>query len=85
MMSALDQRRHDRALLAQVGEALYGDTWQSALSRALDVEPRAVRRWVSNQNVIPPGVWAQVRELIHKRRGGLMEAEQAVTRKVANV
>lgn len=44
--------------LAEAGQALYGAQWQSALSRALGVADRTVRRWAAN----PANVHNIVRE-----------------------
>jgi hypothetical protein len=41
----LDERSQQVALLSRIGEALYGDRWQTQLAKALD---RQMRRWVSN-------------------------------------
>jgi hypothetical protein len=51
------------ASLAKIGRALYGDRWQSELARALDVEDRTVRYWVSSQRAIPEGVEPTLRVL----------------------
>jgi hypothetical protein len=53
--------------LARVGTALYGPFWQSELGRAIDVDPRTVRRWASGEFNIPIGVWAELSALITER------------------
>ena len=45
------------ALLNRIGEALYGDRWQTQMSEALDVSDRTIRRWVAGDVKIPRGVW----------------------------
>ncbi len=54
------------ALLRRVGEALYGQRWQSALAIDLDVSDRTMRRWVAG-DPIPAGVWGELRDLVDAR------------------
>ncbi|WP_228129892.1 helix-turn-helix domain-containing protein, partial [Acinetobacter baumannii] len=35
--------------LRQAGEILYGTHWQSELARAIDVDPRRVRQWITRE------------------------------------
>jgi hypothetical protein len=39
-------------ILRDIGEALYGAKWQTSLARALDVDPRSVRYWLSGKHKI---------------------------------
>jgi len=47
-------------LLRQIGEQLYGRNWQTPLSAAIGVSDRSMRRWVSGDDDIPRGVWADI-------------------------
>ncbi len=60
----------NRDLLIDVGVALYGAQWQTQLADALGVADRTVRRWIAGQS-IPEGVRADLRALVHDRRGEL--------------
>lgn len=54
--------------LTVVGNALYGDQWQTALSRDLKLSsPRRLRAWLSGERKIPTGIWFDVVELLKKR------------------
>jgi hypothetical protein len=53
-----------REMLRQAGEALYGERWQSELSRAVSVSDRTMRRWVSDPYEIPGGVWNDIQQLL---------------------
>lgn len=55
------------SLLREAGELLFGDRWQAALAEALGVSDRTMRRWVSGENPIPDGAWADVLNLLRKR------------------
>ena len=48
---------NDIRLLNEVGSALYGESWQSALSADIAVSDRSVRRWANGTDQIPWGVW----------------------------
>ncbi len=44
------------ALLREVGEALDGPSWQTALAARLGVTVRTVQRWASGERGIPDGL-----------------------------
>jgi predicted transcriptional regulator len=53
-------------LLAEVGLALYGPQWQSALARDLGVSDRTIRRWAAGQEH-PPTVYDEMLKLVSGR------------------
>lgn len=53
--------------LAEVGRALYGAQWQSALSRALGVADRTVRRWAADPANVHDDVRVDLIPLIDAR------------------
>ena len=50
--------------LEQAGQLLYGDLWQSALARALNVDSRTVRRWLSGDSAIKQSISKEIDELL---------------------
>lgn len=56
-----------RKLLEEVGKVLYGEQWQSALARDLEVQPRTVQRWLAGDRDVPD-LGAELRALIQRRR-----------------
>lgn len=62
-MTASETRR----LLEEVGRAMYGDQWQTALSRDLSVSDRTLRRWASGASPTPHSVQATLRGLAERR------------------
>jgi len=58
-------------LLRRVGEALYGDQWQTPLSRELEVADRTVRRWLSGRMQPHPDITAYLYRLVCERRDAL--------------
>ncbi len=63
-------------LLREAGEALFGERWQSELSRALDVNDRTIRRWDSGEWEVPATLWKDLREVFRQR-----SAEMAAVRR----
>jgi hypothetical protein len=51
---------HESLLLRQVGEVLFGASWQTEFCRVASVSDRSMRRWASGQDPIPPGVWRDI-------------------------
>ena len=58
--------RSDLALLRQVGEALYGRTWQTELAAGLDVSVRQVQRFAAGA-AVAPAHWARLGNLLAHR------------------
>ena len=54
-------------LLHDVGEALYGPRWQTALAHDLGVSDRTMRRWATSTDDLPPGVWTDCHRLMIER------------------
>lgn len=71
-------------LLRQIGEALFGDRWQTQLSRALDVSDRTVRRWLAGEPP-KPGVAANLRRLLQDRVQALGDQVLKIDRALAAV
>lgn len=57
---------------AEGSRALFGPTWQSAISNFLEVSPRTIRRWVAGKADVPNFVVVVLRNLSdvqHHARG----------------
>lgn len=54
-------------LLVELGKALYGQQWQSALARDLSVADRTVRRWVAGTSEVPAGLYVDLLRLTQER------------------
>ncbi len=67
--SALDHaKNYGPAELEAAGKALFGDRWQTALSRSLGLsDARRVRQWMAKERPIPVGVWADICGLLRQR------------------
>lgn len=46
-----------------LGASLWGSQWQTAMSKALGVNPRTVRRWAAGDRAIPGPAIAALRAL----------------------
>ena len=55
--------------LRLAGEVLFGDRWQTDMSRELGLtDARRIRQWLSGDRPIPVGVWADVCGLLRQRQ-----------------
>lgn len=61
-----DARDKAHGLLAQCGEALWGNRWQTDLAEAVGVSDRTVRRWIAGER-IPPGVFVDLMRIAMER------------------
>jgi len=58
--------------LNKIGEALYGERWQSTLARDLGLNLRTMQRWAAEETLasqLPDGVRRDLRKAALKRRG----------------
>jgi hypothetical protein len=49
--------------LREIGEKLFGSTWQTPMARALPVSTRTIRYWLSGKRKIRPVIAARIRSL----------------------
>lgn len=54
-------------LLIETGKALYGERWQCALAKDLDISDRTMRRWVAGDDAPRPGVYVDLLRLATER------------------
>jgi len=80
MTNALNQplQSSNASLLRNIGENLFGEHWQADLSAALAVNERSLRRWLSGQDDIPPGVWSDLLRILETRWIDIRELEYQV-------
>jgi hypothetical protein len=64
---------NDYELLRRVGEALYGDYWQSILARNLGISRRTMQRWAAGLNPVTPSIWSGLDELLARRTAPITE------------
>lgn len=76
-----DTEAPERALFVRIGEALYGEQWQSQLARALDVSDRSVRYWLAGRP-IPDGVWRDLQILLDQRRVEIADLTMALRARI---
>ena len=61
----------DTQLLSEIGQALYGEHWETTLSRQMAVSDRSMRRWANGTDRIPWGVWFDVYREVQSRAQNL--------------
>lgn len=54
-------------VFAEVGQALYGDDWESTVARKLERSRRTVIRWKTGEGRLPIGTRAKLMELIDEQ------------------
>ncbi len=59
--------------LNRVGTACFGNFWQTQMADALGVNPRTLRRWLSEELPMP-NLKGELQEIIIKRRKVMLEA-----------
>lgn len=69
---------NDHQLLQEAGEALYGERWQTDMSRALNVSDRTIRRLVAGAT-IPGNIMPEVADLIEDR----VQELQSIAKKIS--
>lgn len=62
----IDARDGEHDLLESIGQALYGERWQTGMSRDLEISDRQMRRWVAGAK-IPPGVFVDLMRIMQER------------------
>lgn len=65
----------NRRNLIAVGEAAFGEQWQTEISEYLGVSTRTIRNWVSGKHKIPP----LERELIEMLKRRISQIEKQIT------
>jgi len=60
--------------LETVGQALFGERWQTPMARALDVADRTVRRWLAGDDAPSPGIAADLLKIARGRSGEINKA-----------
>ena len=63
-------------LIIRIGEALWGERWQSEMARALGVSKTSVQDWRQGRNAPRPGVWADLARIVEERLAGMAEVAE---------
>ena len=71
-------------LLRFVGEALYGERWQSRLAADLGVSDRAIRYWLSAANQCPEDLGSRLLMIVARKKGALVDLEAVMTARIAD-
>jgi hypothetical protein len=69
-------------LLRLVGEALYGERWQSPLAGDLGVSDRAVRYWLSAVNPCPDDIGTRLLTVVVRKREAMGDLEATILQRL---
>lgn len=73
-LADLEEDHGDAYRLHEIGVALFGQSWQSEMARALGMkDARRVRYWAAGERDIPAGVWDDLRTLCQERGQHLLD------------
>ena len=53
----------DQALLAKVGQTIWGPAWQEPMAVALKLPPSTIAEWIGGRSVVPADSWKALREV----------------------
>lgn len=73
-------RAADTPLIVAAGLALWGERWQTEMSRALDVSDRTVRRWAAGDDQPRPGVYVDLMRIAYERQGDIEDVIERLKR-----
>ena len=67
--------------LSAAGQSLFGERWQTDLSRELGLsDARRIRQWLAGERPIPVGVWADICGLLRHRQSSIDSVLKALTK-----
>ena len=69
-------------LLRLVGEALYGERWQSPLAGDLGVSDRAVRYWLTAANPCPEDIGTRLLAVVVQKREAMVDLEKTILQRL---
>ncbi len=53
----------DQALLAKVGQTIWGPTWHAPMAEALKLPPNTIAAWAAGGTAVPADSWKALREV----------------------
>ncbi|WP_438454941.1 hypothetical protein [Vreelandella venusta] len=75
----LEEDQGDAYKLHEIGQALFGVSWQSDMARALGIkDARKIRFWVSGERPVPTGVWDDLKRITKVRGQRLLELSESL-------
>ncbi|WP_205739008.1 hypothetical protein [Vreelandella alkaliphila] len=75
----LEEDQGDAYKLHEIGQALFGVSWQSDMARALGIkDARKIRFWVSGERAVPTGVWDDLKRITKERGQRLLELSESL-------
>lgn len=75
----LEEDQGDAYKLHEIGQALFGVSWQSDMARALGIkDARKIRFWVSGERTIPAGVWDDLKRITKERGQRLLDLSESL-------
>ncbi len=70
--------------MVAVGQAIYGSTWQSSLARALNINDRTVRSFISGRSRIPTNLSIRLLEAMESEMNKIKSAVEIIESDAVN-
>lgn len=75
----LEEDQGDAYKLHEIGQALFGVSWQTDMARALGIkDARRVRQWLSGDRTVPAGVWDDLKRITSERGQRLLDLSESL-------
>ena len=68
----------ETTILREAGELLFGDRWQTAIGKVIDISGRQVRRYSVGEHSPTQQHWRRIKEHCDQRAGQLAEISEII-------
>jgi hypothetical protein len=70
----------DQAMLAKVGQTIWGASWQAPMAAALKQPPRTIEDWSTGRVAVPLEMWKELREAARQQYLKLADLDAEIVR-----
>ena len=73
-------RMTDQAMIAKIGQTVWGLSWQGPMAAALRQQPRTIDDWSSGRVPVPVEAWKELREATRQQYLKLADLDAEIVR-----
>ena len=73
-------RMTDQAMIAKIGQTVWGSSWQGPMATALRQQPRTIEDWSSGRVPVPVEAWKELREATRQQYLKLADLDAEIVR-----
>ena len=74
----MTSRMDDNALIAKVGQTIWGPAWQEPMAAALKQHKSTIADWSRGGVRVPPDIWKELREITRLHRLKLADLDPEI-------